>query len=57
MNFMELTNANLGKRMMAFAWTGWLIKECADERQQLLLVALGCMYMICQTVSDWKNGA
>lgn len=55
MDISKLIDANLGKRMMAFAWSGWLIKECTDERQQLLIVVLGVAYMVCQTVSDWRQ--
>jgi hypothetical protein len=55
MDAKQLINSNLGKRMTAFAWAGWLIKESTDQRQQLLIVIMAVAYMVCQTFSDWTK--
>ncbi len=55
MDITKLIDANLGKRMMALMWAGWLIKEASDERQQIIIAVLAIAYMVCQTVSDWRK--
>ena len=54
MDWKQLAEGNVGKRMAAFAWAVWLITEKApDDQGRIIIAILAVAYIVCQTVSDY----